>query len=351
MQVEPKSDALDGKNGEYSISNNSSSQRGTQFGEYKDCLVATISQHLDVKHQYTSSAYRIADLGCFIGPHTFDVMRTITEAVKDKYKAEGQSSCIPEFFVYFNDRVTNDFNALFANFPEDRQYFGAGVPGSFHGRLFPKASLDFVYCSKAVHWLSKVPDELTDLNSPAYNQDRISYFNAPTAVSDAYLGQFTKDLESILSARAQELIHGGLMVLVIPGRASGTARAQYTPMSHAFMPLESILLDLAKEGIVSKDKVDLFNMPLYVPSPEELRNIIQTTEGFEIVELITFPRRSLPVFPTEQMGAAFGGLLTKHFGTVIAEQVFERYEKGIPSLRPAEGNGVFIYVTIRCKKP
>ncbi|XP_027124488.1 loganic acid O-methyltransferase [Coffea arabica] len=350
MQVEPESDAMAG---EHSVSEDPSSQSAMQFGEYKDSLVATISQHLDLKHHCTSSAaYRIADLGCFVGPHTLDAMRTITEAVKDKYKAGGQSFGIPEFFVYFNDRVTNDFNALFAKFPEDRQYFAAGVPGSFHGRLFPKASLDFVYCSKAVHWLSKVPEEeLTDPNSPAYNPDRISYINAPTAVCDAYLGQFTKEMESILSARAQELIHGGLMVLVIPGRANGT---QYPSFSQVFMPLETILLDLAKEGMVSKNKVDLFNVPMYFPSPEELKNIIiQKTAGFEIVELSTFTRSSLPVFPTEVLRGAFGGLLTKHFGTEVAEKVFDRYEKEIPTLRlrnPAEGNGVFIYVTIKFKK-
>ena len=106
--------------------------------------------------------------------------------------------------------------------------------------------------------------------------------------------------------------------------------------------------------MVSKNKVDLFNVPMYFPSPEELKNIIiQKTAGFEIVELSTFTRSSLPVFPTEVLRGAFGGLLTKHFGTEVAEKVFDRYEKEIPTLRlrnPAEGNGLFIYVTIKFNK-
>jgi hypothetical protein len=56
--------------------------------------------------------------------------------------------------------------------------------------LFPKASFHFVHSSYAIHWLSKVSKELTDKNSPAWN--------------------------SFLNARGQDLIFGGLMILIIP---------------------------------------------------------------------------------------------------------------------------------------
>ncbi|KAK2990047.1 hypothetical protein RJ640_015438 [Escallonia rubra] len=63
---------------------------------------------------------------------------------------------------------TNDFNNIFKLLPEfyDMQrkkrgeefgpWFVSGVPGSFYGRLFPSNSLDFVYSSYSLHWLSQV---------------------------------------------------------------------------------------------------------------------------------------------------------------------------------------------------
>ncbi|KAL0409410.1 UNVERIFIED_CONTAM: Farnesoic acid carboxyl-O-methyltransferase, partial [Sesamum radiatum] len=49
--------------------------------------------------------------------------------------------------VFFNDKVGNDFNTLFSSLPSERLYYATGVPGSFHGRLLPKASLHFAYSS------------------------------------------------------------------------------------------------------------------------------------------------------------------------------------------------------------
>ncbi|CAI9113487.1 OLC1v1014099C1 [Oldenlandia corymbosa var. corymbosa] len=322
-------------------------QKASQVHELKELLLATISDHLDLKDQSSSApppAFQIADLGCHQGHHSFDVMKTITEAISHKYRTNGQSCSVPEFFVFFNDLLSNDFNALFNNLPADRQYFAGAVPGSFYQRLFPKASLDFVYTSKSVQWLTQAPEELLDPDSPAFNGDRIFYINAPTAVCDAYTAQFSKDLESILNARAQEMVQGGLMVIVIPGRASGTDRAQYASVGQVFIPLEPILLDLAKEGKVSKGKIASFNIATYYASPEEVEDVVQRNGCFEIVELVSLDRKVLEPFSAHEMRMGFGGMLAKHFGNEIAEEVINRYEKEIPNLwvtsSTQEGNGL-----------
>jgi hypothetical protein len=66
-----------------------------------------------------------------------------------------------------------------------------------------------------LHWLSKIPKELVDKTSPAWNKGRICFTNASNYVREAYSTQFGKDMESFLNARAQELVCGGLMALII----------------------------------------------------------------------------------------------------------------------------------------
>ncbi|BBG94524.1 S-adenosyl-L-methionine-dependent methyltransferases superfamily protein [Prunus dulcis] len=47
-------------------------------------------------------------------------VRTLIEAVKLEFKAQGFETQLPEFQVFFNDHVANDFNTLFKAFPIDR---------------------------------------------------------------------------------------------------------------------------------------------------------------------------------------------------------------------------------------
>jgi len=181
-----------------------------------------IAEKLDINELISSSSsssklFSIADLGCSVGPNTIIVVENIMDSVKLKYQSFGPNNQgALEFQVFFNDLPSNDFNELFKSLPSsDRQYFAAGVPGLFQGRLFPKASLHFVHCSYALHWLSKIPKELVDKTSPAWNKGRICFTNASNYVREAYSTQFGKDMESFLNARAQELVCGGLMALTI----------------------------------------------------------------------------------------------------------------------------------------
>ncbi|BFG30535.1 hypothetical protein CerSpe_168090 [Prunus speciosa] len=96
-----------------------------------------------------------------------------------------------------------------------------GVPGSFYSRLFPKAFLHFAYSSYALQCLSKVPEEVVDMNSPSWNKGRIHYSKSADQVVKAYTTQYAKDMECFLNARAQEIVRGGLMAFVVPGRPNG----------------------------------------------------------------------------------------------------------------------------------
>lgn len=189
-----------------------------------------------------SLTFRIADLGCSVGPNTFAAMQSIIEYVRCKYGA----THVPDFQVFFNDHVANDFNTLFASLPTERNYYSAGVPGSFHGRLFPESFLHFVHSSYALQWLSRVPQELLDEGSPAWNKGRVHYTSSKEEVGDAYKSQFAKDMKVFFEARAKEIVRGGLIVLIMPGILDGIPRSE-EPSAFIFDLLGFSLMDMAKE--------------------------------------------------------------------------------------------------------
>ncbi|KAG6391641.1 hypothetical protein SASPL_149398 [Salvia splendens] len=127
-------------------------------------------------------------------------MHTIIEAIKHKYESSDLKT--PEFYVYFNDVVSNDFNTLFSSLPPDRSYKAATIAGDFHGRLLPPSSVHFAYSSWALHWLTKVPKAAEGLESVWHCGDERE------EAYDAYLSQLEKDLDSFLKCRAVEMVEG-----------------------------------------------------------------------------------------------------------------------------------------------
>jgi hypothetical protein len=193
---------------------------------------------------YSRKQICIADLGCSTGPNTFIAIQCIIEAIEHQYNSKGLT--IPDFQVFFNDHISNDFNTLFKNLPSNRNYFASGVPGSFYGRLFPKESINVFHSSASLNWISKVPKEITDRSSAAWNKGRIHYTNAPKEVVDAYANQYQKDMEIFLHARAEELVGNGLMALQIPAANDVTSHSDFY-CGKNFELLGTCLVDMAKE--------------------------------------------------------------------------------------------------------
>ena len=100
-----------------------------------------------------------------------------------------------------------------------------GVPGSFYDRLFPENSLHIVHSSFALHWLSEVPREVLDKDSPAWNKGEIFYTSSSDEVANAYAAQFAKDIR-FLNLRAKEIVKGGMMILIMPAKRHENHRSQ-----------------------------------------------------------------------------------------------------------------------------
>ncbi|KAK6127692.1 hypothetical protein DH2020_038566 [Rehmannia glutinosa] len=284
-----------GGDGDQSYTKNSLYQRAI-IDAGKLFVQKSISDYLDPKKFPASETFRIADLGCSVGPNTFVSIDNILDVVKFKYLNINANE-IPEFQVFFNDNTFNDFNTLFKSLPPNREYYALGVPGSFYTRLFPRASLHLVHSSYSLQWLSQVPREITDPNSRAWNKGRIHYADAGEEVINAYSRQHAVDFSKFLNARAQEIVPGGLL------------------------------------GLIDEEKVDSFNTPCYMASPHEFEQVIKQNGRFNIERMEGLPRAKASKIPnspedmTRGIRAVMEELIRQHFGHEILDEVFALYQE------------------------
>ncbi|XP_050379110.1 loganic acid O-methyltransferase-like [Argentina anserina] len=329
----------------YSYSKNSSFQRNA-IDAAKELIKEAVFSKLDIACLSSSNTFRVTDLGCSMGPNTFLAVQNILEAVENKYRTQWRNSEVPDFQVFFSDQAANDFNELFQSLPPDRNYFAMGVPGSFYSRLFPKAHLHFVYSSFSLQCLSKVPEEVLDRNSPAWNKGRAHYSNSAHQVVEAYSAQYARDMGCFLNARAQEIVEGGLMAFVVPGRPNGTPHAQ----NYYNMTLDlfgSCLLDMAKKGVIAEDKVDSFNLPMYNASLDEVEAIVKYNGCFSIERMENLPQEKLqPNVFRSTVRAGMENIVRANFGEDILDEFFDslnkKYEESTSVLESVTAVSLFV---------
>nr|QTZ19430.1 putative S-adenosylmethionine-dependent methyltransferase At5g37990 [Bixa orellana] len=286
----------------------------------------------------SSHKFQLADLGCATGTNTFFAVQNIIEAVDAKCKLysskhwNNSQSLGLEYQIFFNDHVGNDFNTLFRSFPVLWQYFAAAVPGSFYGRLFPKRSIHFMHSSNALNWISRVPKEVVDINSPAWNEGSIYCSGTANKVLDAYSTQFKNDIETFLDARAQELVGGGLMMLILAGLPDDVLLCQ-TLIGKSYDILGSCLVDMANKGMFSKERLDSFNLPQYYPHLDEMKEVIPNNKYFSLERIeTTFGPSPRDITSNIEMWASLlrsglEGIIGDQFGNEIPGKLFECYSK------------------------
>ncbi|XP_042035362.1 loganic acid O-methyltransferase-like [Salvia splendens] len=313
---------MNGGYGPLSYAKNSSYQGGVL-----ESAKVIIEEEITTKLDISTNSFCIADFGCSTGNNSFPAMHTIIEAIKRKHESSDLKT--PEFLVFLNDVVSNDFNTLFRSLPPHRDYNVAAVPGDFHGRLLPRSSINFGYSSWSLHWLTEVPKAVADRDSPAWNGGEIFYCRERREVYEAYLRQFERDLETFLKCRAVEMVEGGIMALLIPGVPEfWDPRKEFTVVSTVEL-LRSSLVDMSKKGRLSDSKLESLNFPHYFPTPQELSAILQKSLNFSI--------QRMEILKTETFLNAQGHascfravhqtMLTHHLGAEIMDELFDSYEK------------------------
>ncbi|KAG9449045.1 hypothetical protein H6P81_009010 [Aristolochia fimbriata] len=319
-----------GGNGPNSYAMNSSNQRD---GGLMACAVVkeVILKDSGLGRLSSGNPFRIADLGCSVGPNTFDAVDAVIEAVK--LKLVNDDDAPPEFQVFLNDLPSNDFNTLLRSprLMEGCGYFAAAVPGSCHGRLFPKSSLHLVHSFYALQWLSHVPKEVENETSRAWNKGKILSTRAPREVVEAYSAQFAADMERFLQARVEELVSGGLMSLLLPFQGEDD-RPEDSFISQLLLLLESTLMVMVAQGKLDEHLVDSFNLPLHLPTRNEFETLVERNGCFAIDEIRMFVSSSKPVMTfdagmlSNQVRAIVEGMMRKHFGgDEMIDEIVERH--------------------------
>ncbi|KAG5254655.1 hypothetical protein OIU76_019576 [Salix suchowensis] len=339
---------MKGGKGEGSYASNSQAQ-----ALHARSMLHLLEETLDRVHLHSPEfPFQVADLGCSSGNNTIHIIDVIIKHMSKRFESSGLEP--PEFSAFFADLPSNDFNTLFQLLPPPanyggsmeeclaasghRNYFAAGVPGSFYRRLFPARSIDVFHSAFSLHWLSQVPECVLDKRSAAYNKGRVFIHDASESTTNAYRKQFQADLAGFLSARSQEMKSGGSMFLVCLGRTSADPTDQ-GGAGHLFgTHFQDAWDDLVQEGLITSEKRDSFNIPVYAPSLQDFREVVEADGSFAIDKLEVFKGGS-PLVVNHPDNAAevsramanscrsvVGVLVDAHIGDGLSEELFSRVE-------------------------
>ncbi|XP_047306545.1 probable jasmonic acid carboxyl methyltransferase 2 [Impatiens glandulifera] len=235
--------------------------------------------------------FKIADLGCSSGPNTLLFVSEIIDTINKLSKQNSNKT--QEISVLLNDLPKNDFNNIFSALPSfyellkkkhgyelSRKGFISGVAASFYERLVPCKSLHFVHSSYCLHWLSQVPENLENKEHIYMSKTR------DPNVFNAYKNQFYKDFSSFLTHRSREILPMGRMVLTLVGRESPDPSED--DGCHVIELLAQSLLDVVSQGLIKQEDIDSFNLPVYHPCKDEVKEIIHNENSFHLEKLEVF---------------------------------------------------------------
>ncbi|XP_061376377.1 probable jasmonic acid carboxyl methyltransferase 2 [Gastrolobium bilobum] len=303
------------------------------------------------------SCWKIAEIGCSSGSNAIMVVSDIMNIIGNTSLNLNHGS--PVFQIYLNDLFGNDFNTIFKLLPDFYQSisqrkgdkvgacFIHATPGNFYGRLFPNNYIHFFHSSYSLHWLSQAPKDSTSIGKPLNKGNTYITSTSPPSVYQAYFEQFERDLKLFLKSRSEELMSGGIMVLTFIGREK--AREIKSP----WVVIGMVLNDMVQEGLIEEAKLDFFDLPLYGPTAEEVRQVIDAEGSFKI-ETLKIIKMSWDAnlqedvdgsfldsitrgeFIAKYIRAVFEPLLAVEFGEDIMDELFSRFAKLVAELTELE---------------
>ncbi|GAB4853544.1 hypothetical protein Ancab_017735 [Ancistrocladus abbreviatus] len=236
----------------------------------------------------------MADLGCSSGPNALSMVSEVIDIIDGTCRNLHRPA--PKLKVFLNDLFGNDFNAIFKLLPdfykrleEEKgtdigQCLISATPRSFYGELFPSNFLHFVHSSYSIHFLSKVPNGLVnEKNGEPLNKGNIYIAKtSPPEVWKAYYAQYKTDFTLFLRSRSKEIVHGGRMMLTF----LGSIRSDDPDNVYEYIGM--IPTTWHWRGLIEERKLDMFNLPYYAPTAEEVRMLIDEAGLFSINKLETF---------------------------------------------------------------
>ncbi|KAL6594290.1 hypothetical protein ACP70R_048483 [Stipagrostis hirtigluma subsp. patula] len=294
----------------------------------------------------------VSDLGCSSGPNTLLFISNVIDIIADRCCKSGEGDPV-ELQFFLNDLTGNDFNQLFRSLEEFKRsgtsdqkrhtlpsYYVSGLPGSYYNRLFPRQSVHLFHSSYCLHWRSKVPEGLEAWSEAQSNEDNIYITRTTTPfVVKRYQEQFHKDFSLFLKLRHEELVSGGQMVLVFLGRKDEDV--YNGDLNKLFGLVARSLQSLVNKGLVEKEKLESFNLPVYGPSVAEVKEVVMQSHMFNMNHIKLFEANWDPYDDSEgddvqdsarsSMNAAkcirsvLKSLIACHFGETILDALFTEF--------------------------
>nr|ABD90685.1 xanthosine methyltransferase [Coffea canephora]2EG5_A Chain A, Xanthosine methyltransferase [Coffea canephora]2EG5_C Chain C, Xanthosine methyltransferase [Coffea canephora]2EG5_E Chain E, Xanthosine methyltransferase [Coffea canephora]2EG5_G Chain G, Xanthosine methyltransferase [Coffea canephora] len=359
---------MNGGEGDTSYAKNSAYNQ-LVLAKVKPVLEQCVRELLRANLPNINKCIKVADLGCASGPNTLLTVRDIVQSI-DKVGQEKKNELErPTIQIFLNDLFPNDFNSVFKLLPsfyrklekENGRKIGScligAMPGSFYSRLFPEESMHFLHSCYCLQWLSQVPSGLvTELGIGTNKGSIYSSKASRLPVQKAYLDQFTKDFTTFLRIHSEELFsHGRMLLTCICKGVELDAR-------NAIDLLEMAINDLVVEGHLEEEKLDSFNLPVYIPSAEEVKCIVEEEGSFEILYLETFKvlydagfsiddEHIKAEYVASSVRAVYEPILASHFGEAIIPDIFHRFAKHAAKVLPL-GKGFYNNLIISlAKKP
>ncbi|EEC80303.1 hypothetical protein OsI_22335 [Oryza sativa Indica Group] len=293
----------------------------------------------------------IADLGCSTGPNTMLFMSNIINMIAHHCsKLDEQDHVELQFFL--NDLPGNDFNQLFRSLEKIKNstttcdkgdippsYYISGLPKSYYSRLFPRHNVHLFHSSYCLHWRSQVPEGLEASGESILNQDvYISSTSSPLVVK-LFQEQFQKDFSFFLQLRHEELVNGGRMVLIFLGRKDEDVYKG--DLNHMFGFVSKALESLVEKGLVSKEKLESFILPVYGPSVDEVKEIVAKSRMFDLDHIKLFEANWDPYDDSEGdvvldsansslnirnlIRSVLESMIASHFGGSILDAIFQEF--------------------------
>jgi SAM dependent carboxyl methyltransferase len=221
------------------------------------------------------TSFGILDIGSSEGANAIYAMNRLIDRIR-------RVSDLP-IWLFFDDLPTNDFNHLFANlFPSGKaalpgaNIFTCAIGGTAFDRLVPPRSLHIATTFNAIGFLEKKPDAklphyiLPMGPGPLAPREGVSVTESERA---PFRIQAANDLHHFYTARAEELVSGGRLLVQVFGRDedNSTSYGVYDVLSDA-------VLDCVEEGLLPRKIYEELIFPIYFRTLEELLAPIETDE-------------------------------------------------------------------------
>ncbi|MUL65219.1 SAM-dependent methyltransferase [Mycobacterium sp. CBMA 234] len=183
--------------------------------------------------------------------------------------------------VTHTDIPDNDFSAMFRTLRDDpfsylrtdRATFASAVGRSYLSQVLPSESVHLGWSAWAIHWLSRMPTDVTDHIQASYSAD--------ARVRAACARQAAHDWHEFIAFRGRELSPGGRLVLMTLGQHDD-GRPGLEPLFDGIM---QALSDLRTQRLITDDELRRMHLPIVGRSEADFRSPFAPSGRFERLEI------------------------------------------------------------------